>query len=74
MVLIVSRMLYQSHPRIELTRAEPEIPQGSQSATFSHVFGTNTSPFELLAIKRKIMGPCWLEIKNASQSAKSVSF
>jgi hypothetical protein len=26
--------------------------------------GTDTSAFELLVLKRKIMGPCWLEIKN----------
>lgn len=28
------------------------------------VFGTNTSAFELLVIKRKIMGPCWIQIKD----------
>lgn len=27
------------------------------------MFGTKTSAFELLVLKRKIMGPCWLEIK-----------
>ena len=41
--------------------------------TFSHVFGTNTSAFELFAIKRRIMGPGWLNIKDAAQSSKSVS-
>lgn len=51
---------------------EPELPLNASGATFSHVFGANTSPFELLVLKRKIMGPCWLEIKNASQSSKSV--
>lgn len=45
----------------------------SSGATFSHVFGTNTTPFELLVIKRKIMGPCWLEIKAPTLSTKSVS-
>ncbi len=42
--------------------------------TFSHVFGTKTSAFELLVLKRKIMGPCWLEIKGAAVSTKSVRF
>ena len=27
------------------------------------MFGTNTSAFEMLVIKRKIMGPCWLDVK-----------
>lgn len=45
---------------------------GSTGPTFSHIFGTNTTPFELLVVKRKIMGPCWLEIKGATQSTKIV--
>lgn len=52
--------------------AEPELPLHASGPTFSHIFGTNTTPFELLVLKRKIMGPCWLEIKGASQSSKSV--
>ncbi|ORY24867.1 hypothetical protein BCR39DRAFT_312260 [Naematelia encephala] len=53
---------------------QPEIPMDSSGPTFSHVFGTNTTPFELLVVKRKIMGPCWLEIKDASLSTKSTSW
>jgi DNA polymerase alpha subunit A len=45
---------------------------GTTGSTFSHVFGSNTTPFELLVVKRKIMGPCWLEIKGAALSEKSV--
>jgi DNA polymerase alpha subunit A len=45
----------------------------SSGSTFSHVFGTNTSAFELLVVKRNIMGPCWLEVKGATLSSKSVS-
>lgn len=40
--------------------------------TFSHVFGTNTSQFELFVVKRRIIGPCWLEIKDAQLVAKNV--
>ncbi|RSH90080.1 DNA-directed DNA polymerase alpha catalytic subunit pol1 [Saitozyma podzolica] len=40
----------RSHP------SEPELPLDASGPTFSHVFGTNTTPFELLVIKRKIMG------------------
>lgn len=51
---------------------EPEIAMDATGPTFSHVFGTNTSAFELLSLKRKIMGPCWLDIKGATVSTKSV--
>jgi DNA polymerase alpha subunit A len=49
---------------------QAEMPQNLTGQTFSHVFGTNTSAFELLAIKRRIMGPCWLNI-TSPQSAKT---
>ncbi|KAK8846576.1 hypothetical protein IAR55_005662 [Kwoniella newhampshirensis] len=53
---------------------QPELPLDASGPTFSHVFGANTTPFELLVIKRKIMGPCWLEIKEPSLSTKSASW
>lgn len=34
--------------------------------------GTNTSAFELLVLKRKIMGPCWLQIKKPHMDHKGV--
>ncbi|KAF2747391.1 DNA polymeras-like protein alpha catalytic subunit [Sporormia fimetaria CBS 119925] len=37
--------------------------------TFSHVFGTNTSLFEQFVLWKNIMGPCWLEIKDANFNA-----
>lgn len=52
---------------------EPELPLNLSGSTFSHVFGTNTTLFEMLVVKRKIMGPCWLEVKNATVNEKSVS-
>jgi hypothetical protein len=57
----------RSHP------SEPELPLDASGPTFSHVFGTNTTPFELLVIKRKIMGPCWLDVKGVAISSTSVS-
>jgi DNA polymerase alpha subunit A len=44
----------------------------TKGPTFSHVFGTNTSAFELLVVKRKIMGPCWLEMQGVEIKDKSV--
>ncbi|KAL7423389.1 DNA-directed DNA polymerase alpha catalytic subunit pol1 [Cryptotrichosporon argae] len=51
----------------------PEIPDTS-GATFSHVFGARTTAFEQFVVKRKIMGPCWLDIKGAAVSAKPLSW
>ncbi|GMK53505.1 hypothetical protein CspeluHIS016_0100910 [Cutaneotrichosporon spelunceum] len=53
---------------------QPEIPLGTTGATFSHVFGANTSAFELLVLKRRIMGPCWLKITDPKVSDKSATW
>ncbi|RBR01602.1 hypothetical protein VDGD_06652 [Verticillium dahliae] len=37
--------------------------------TFSHVFGTNTALFEQFVLWKNIMGPCWLNIKDADFSS-----
>ena len=52
----------------------PQLPLGLSGRTFSHVFGTNTSALEILLIKRKIMGPCWLRINPSSINGKSASW
>ena len=52
---------------------EPQLPNHGSSPTFSRIFGTNTSAFELLVLKRKIMGPCWLQIKHPEIDNKGVS-
>ncbi|KIP07458.1 hypothetical protein PHLGIDRAFT_71117 [Phlebiopsis gigantea 11061_1 CR5-6] len=53
---------------------EPQISANVSSPNFSRVFGTNTTAFELLVLKRKIMGPCWLQIKNPVLDHKGVSW
>ncbi|SPO47594.1 related to POL1 - DNA-directed DNA polymerase alpha, 180 KD subunit [Moesziomyces antarcticus] len=45
---------------------EPQLPFDFKGRTFGKTFGTNTSPFELLVVKRRIFGPSWLKISNAS--------
>lgn len=40
---------------------------------FRHVFGANTSAMELFLIKRKIMGPGWLKIDQASLTTDPLS-
>lgn len=53
---------------------QPALPTNLQGETFGRIFGANTSAFELFVLKRKIMGPCWLEIKNASMSNRKLSW
>ena len=52
---------------------EPHIPINAESSNIARIFGTNTNAFELLVLKRKIMGPCWLQIKNPQIDNKGVS-
>ena len=40
------------------------IPADLCSDTFYHVFGGNTNIFESFVLQNRVMGPCWLEIKN----------
>ncbi|KAI0947004.1 hypothetical protein AcV7_009558 [Taiwanofungus camphoratus] len=53
---------------------EPQLPNSISSPNFSRIFGTNTSAFELLVLKRKIMGPCWLQIKKPRVDNRGVSW
>ncbi|KAG6865128.1 hypothetical protein C0991_004969 [Blastosporella zonata] len=54
--------------------SDPQIPVNACSPNIAQIFGTGTSAFELLVLKRKIMGPCWLEIKNPQIDNKGVSW
>ncbi|CAH8568397.1 unnamed protein product [Schistosoma turkestanicum] len=52
----------------------PALPVDLQGKTFSHVFGTNTSFLENLILDLQLRGPCWLEIKDASQVQPQISW
>eukprot|EP00043_Microstomoeca_roanoka_P012767 m.124092 g.124092 ORF g.124092 m.124092 type:complete len:1520 (+) comp15585_c0_seq2:94-4653(+) len=47
------------------------IPPGK---TFGHVFGNNVSPLERFLMKRNLMGPCWLRIRNVKPASSSISY
>lgn len=51
---------------------EPAVPSDVSSPNFARIFGTSASAFELLVLKRKIMGPCWLQINNPQIDNKGV--
>ncbi|KAF9908957.1 DNA-directed DNA polymerase alpha catalytic subunit pol1 [Linnemannia zychae] len=52
----------------------PSLPADLKGETFSHVFGANTSALEHFVIKRNLMGPSWLEIKQTRSSNTKVSW
>uniref|UniRef100_A0A667XK70 DNA polymerase n=1 Tax=Myripristis murdjan TaxID=586833 RepID=A0A667XK70_9TELE len=52
----------------------PSLPSNLKGATFSHIFGTNTSSLEHFLLSRKIKGPCWLDIKTPQLNNQSVSW
>ncbi|KAF9482567.1 DNA polymerase alpha catalytic subunit [Pholiota conissans] len=54
--------------------SEPAIPMNAVSQNIAQILGTNTSAFELLVMKRKIMGPCWITIQNPQIDNKGVSW
>ncbi|EPT01010.1 hypothetical protein FOMPIDRAFT_1030188 [Fomitopsis schrenkii] len=53
---------------------EPQIHSSVCTQNIAKIMGTNTSAFELLVLKRKIMGPCWLQIKKPHMDHKGVSW
>ncbi|KAF8813033.1 DNA polymerase alpha catalytic subunit [Phlegmacium glaucopus] len=53
---------------------EPVVPMTACSQNIAQIFGTNTTAFELLVLKRKIMGPCWIQIKHPEVDNKGISW
>ncbi|KAL8283423.1 hypothetical protein RQP46_005833 [Phenoliferia psychrophenolica] len=50
------------------------LPLDLKGESFSHVFGTNTSAFEIFVLDHKIMGPSWLKINNATIGTGGISW
>lgn len=53
---------------------DPALPKDLSGRSFGHVFGTGTSALELFLVKRKIMGPCWLEFVPSSTGKRNASW
>lgn len=51
--------------KIKYPSTDPPLPATLRGDTFECIFGANQSMLELLLLKRKIKGPCWLTIKGA---------
>ncbi|KAJ2718332.1 DNA-directed DNA polymerase alpha catalytic subunit pol1, partial [Coemansia sp. Benny D115] len=44
---------------------QPQLPAEISGATFERAFGTSYGALELLLLKRRMMGPCWLSVQGA---------
>ncbi|KAJ1990888.1 DNA-directed DNA polymerase alpha catalytic subunit pol1 [Dimargaris cristalligena] len=53
---------------------QPSFEGPTAGKSYSHIFGTNTSALELFLTKRKIMGPCWLQLRNAQVQHRNLSW
>uniref|UniRef100_A0A3P9JM83 DNA polymerase n=1 Tax=Oryzias latipes TaxID=8090 RepID=A0A3P9JM83_ORYLA len=60
--------------QIQYSAEFPALPPDLKGATFSHIFGTNTSSLEHFLLSRKIKGPCWLDIKTPQMMNQPVSW
>ncbi|KAI9099252.1 DNA polymerase family B-domain-containing protein [Phlyctochytrium arcticum] len=54
--------------------SQPEIPAKSTGRTFSRIFGAQSSALELFILKRKLMGPCWVNIRDANFATNPISW
>ena len=52
--------------KVRCNAAPASIPSDTTGKHFSAVLGTSQSPLEALIIKRKIMGPSWLRLRQAA--------
>ncbi|KAJ3109256.1 DNA-directed DNA polymerase alpha catalytic subunit pol1 [Phlyctochytrium planicorne] len=53
---------------------EPSFPNDLSGENFSRVFGSNTSALETFIIKRKLMGPSWICIREPSLNNSPLSW
>eukprot|EP01036_Dinobryon_divergens_P035626 gene35626-46208_t len=52
----------------------PSQAQRQGGKTYEKIFGASSSCIELFLLKRKLMGPCWIRVKNPKCSAEVTSW
>lgn len=57
--------LFRGGASLTESKLAPALPAEQTGRTFSRLFGGPTSLQELLIRKRKLMGPCWLDVTHA---------
>jgi DNA polymerase alpha subunit A len=59
---------------LEYPANEPPLPRDFSGETFSGAFGTGSSPLELFILQKKLMGPCWLSVRNVKNNSIALSW
>jgi DNA polymerase alpha subunit A len=52
----------------------PSVGQCQKHGSVEHIFGSTSSPLELFMLKRKLMGPGWIKIRNPRASQEQFSW
>jgi len=52
----------------------PPLERNLKGKTFSRIFGCRSSALELFLLKRKLMGPCWITVRNIEPAPKPHSW
>ncbi|KAJ3013063.1 DNA-directed DNA polymerase alpha catalytic subunit pol1 [Thoreauomyces humboldtii] len=60
--------------KVAYSYTQPELPANLSGRTFSRIFGANTGALETFILKRRLMGPCWVQIKEAKLSNRGLSW
>lgn len=54
--------------------AAPNVKQCTGGEYYERIFGATSSAVELFVLKRKLLGPCWIEIKKPKMTNEAVSW
>ncbi|KNC86886.1 hypothetical protein SARC_00981 [Sphaeroforma arctica JP610] len=60
--------------KVKYPMTSQQLPMDLSGRTFARVFGTNTNASELFLLKRKLMGPSWLDVKGFKRSGSQLSW
>eukprot|EP01134_Creolimax_fragrantissima_P008271 CFRG8271T1 len=60
--------------KVKYPMSGASLPMDLSGTTFSRVFGTNTSATETFLLKRKLMGPTWLDVRGFKRSTPQISW
>lgn len=50
------------------------VSNGLNLKSIQQIFGVTTTPLELFLMKRKLMGPCWIKVRNPKKVSDAISW
>ena len=63
-----------SYLKLVYSAEHPALPADASGTYFSKIFGAQTSSLELLLLKRRVMGPCWLKLDAPAPALSNTSW